>query len=161
PAQARAYRLADNKTAELADWDQDRLVQELTDLQRLEVDLDVLGFGSAEFDALLAAEGGAGPVDPDLIPEPPDEPLTQPGALCLLGRLGRVGGDPAALGTVDRLLAAATVHLVNSDPPYNVRVEPRSNPARAAGLSSFEALSPPKLACPGHRAPPTPRKLRA
>src|SRR5438477_649232 len=44
PAQARAYRLADNKTAELADWDHDRLVHELAELQKLQVDFDVLGF---------------------------------------------------------------------------------------------------------------------
>jgi DNA modification methylase len=35
------------------------------------------------------------------------------------------------------LLAGAPVHLVNTDPPYNCRVEPRSNNAIAAGLSSF------------------------
>lgn len=38
---------------------------------------------------------------------------------------------------MDRLLAGATIHLVNTDPPYNVKVEPRSNNAIAAGLSSF------------------------
>ncbi len=40
---------------------------------------------------------------------------------------------------MDRLLAGAPVHLVNTDPPYNVKVEPRSNNAIAAGLSSFPA----------------------
>jgi DNA modification methylase len=40
---------------------------------------------------------------------------------------------------VDRLLEDAVIHLVNTDPPFNVRVEPRSNNAIAAGLSSFEA----------------------
>jgi DNA modification methylase len=38
---------------------------------------------------------------------------------------------------VDRLLGDASIHLVNTDPPYNVKVEPRSNNAIAAGLSSF------------------------
>jgi len=38
---------------------------------------------------------------------------------------------------VDRLLDGAKIHLVNTDPPYNVKVEPRSNNAIAAGLSSF------------------------
>jgi DNA modification methylase len=38
---------------------------------------------------------------------------------------------------VDRLLGGAVIHLVNTDPPYNVKVEPRSNNAIAAGLSSF------------------------
>src|SRR6516164_5740468 len=43
PAQVKAYRLADNKTGELADWDYERLVQELADLQKLDVDLDMVG----------------------------------------------------------------------------------------------------------------------
>jgi DNA modification methylase len=37
------------------------------------------------------------------------------------------------------LLGGASIHLVNTDPPYNVKVEPRSNNAIAAGLSSFPA----------------------
>src|SRR5262249_36526501 len=43
---------------------------------------------------------------------------------------------------VDRLLGGEPVHLVNTDPPYNVKVEPRSNNAVAAGLSSFEGAKP-------------------
>ena len=39
---------------------------------------------------------------------------------------------------MDRLLDGAAIHLVNTDPPYNVKVEPRNNNAIAAGLSSFE-----------------------
>jgi DNA modification methylase len=35
------------------------------------------------------------------------------------------------------LLDGAVIHLVNTDPPYNVRVEPRSHNAIAAGNSSF------------------------
>jgi hypothetical protein len=34
-------------------------------------------------------------------------------------------------------LGGKTIQLVNTDPPYNVKVEPRSNNAIAAGLSSF------------------------
>jgi hypothetical protein len=47
-------------------------------------------------------------------------------------------GDRSKPEDVDRLLDGAAIHLVNTDPPYNVRVEPRSNNAIAAGLSSFE-----------------------
>jgi DNA modification methylase len=42
---------------------------------------------------------------------------------------------------VERLLNGATIQLVNTDPPYNVKVEPRSNNAIAAGLSSFGGSS--------------------
>jgi DNA modification methylase len=48
-------------------------------------------------------------------------------------------GDSGSVEDVDRLLAGAAIHLANLDPPYNVKVEPRSNNAIAAGLSSFTA----------------------
>ena len=66
---------------------------------------------------------------------------------------------------MDRLLEGANIHLVNTDPPYNVKVEPRSNNAIAAGLSSFAGYgnSDPGrdvIRCP-EKAEPTTRKLRA
>src|SRR5215468_7605255 len=44
PAQARAYRLADNQTAQLSGWDDDKLVQELAQLQDMNFDLGLTGF---------------------------------------------------------------------------------------------------------------------
>ena len=55
----------------------------------------------------------------------------------VLGRHRLLCGDSASADDVDRLLSGAEIHLVNTDPPYNVRVEPRSNNAIAAGNSSF------------------------
>jgi DNA modification methylase len=46
-------------------------------------------------------------------------------------------GDSVSVADVDRLLDGAQIHLCNCDPPYGVKVEPRSNNAIAAGLSSF------------------------
>jgi hypothetical protein len=40
------------------------------------------------------------------------------------------------------LLGGARIQLVNMDAPYNVKVEPRSNNAIAAGLSSFSTTTP-------------------
>ena len=80
-----------------------------------------------------------GLTDPDDVPEPPDEAITQPGDLWILGDHRLLCGDSATPEDVDRLLDGATIHLVNTDPPYNVKVEPRSNNAIAAGNSSFPA----------------------
>ncbi len=52
-------------------------------------------------------------------------------------QVGAEDARPAESQDVDRLLEGAVVDLVHADPPYNVRVEPRSNNAIAAGLSSF------------------------
>ncbi len=142
PALRQAYRLADNKTAELADWDDDRLTAELAGLRSLDFDLDLLGFSADELSRLLAVGDGPAPGDPDDVPQPPDEPVTKPGDLWLLGRHRLLCGDSSRPADLDRLLDGAPVHLVNTDPPYNVKVEPRSNNAIAAGLSSFTAPTP-------------------
>src|SRR5262249_29714692 len=71
--------------------------------------------------------GFHGQTDPDAIPAPPDEPTTGPGDLWLLGNHRLLCADSGNPEHVDRLLDGAQVHLVNTDPPYNVRVEPRSH----------------------------------
>ena len=137
PEKVKAYRIADNKLAELADWDYDLLPIELADLRGMDVDLDLLGFSSEELEKMLGATGTAGLTDPDAIPEPPDAATTQNGDLWVLGNHRLLCGDSGSAADVDRLLDGAKIQLVNTDPPYNVKVEPRSNNAIAAGLSSF------------------------
>ncbi len=163
PAQLRAYRIADNKTAEIADWDGDLLAAELAELKALDFDLSLLGFPEAELQQWLAAEPSSGLTDPDEVPEPPDQPVTRPGDLWFLGNHRLLCGDSGNVEDVDRLLDGAAVHLVNTDPPYNVKVEPRSNNAIAAGLSSFSATHHQKLDVRRHpkKAKPTGTKLRA
>ena len=73
-------------------------------------------------------------------------------------------GDSSRPEDVDRLLGGAAVHLVNTDPPYNVGVEPRSNNAIAAGLSSFRGPRTTSRRTPSATpspAQPAARKLRA
>jgi DNA modification methylase len=76
--------------------------------------------------------------DPDEVPAPPDEAITKPGDLWILGEHRLLCGDSSKPADVDRLLDGQPIHLCNTDPPYNVKVEPRSNNAIAAGLSSFQ-----------------------
>ena len=136
--QIKAYRIADNKVADLATWDLDLLPIELSDLQGMDFDLGLLGFSEEELAKLLDPGVKEGLTDPDDVPEPPDEPVTKPGNLWILGEHRLLCGDSGNPEHVDRLLDGAKIHLVNTDPPYNVRVEPRSNNAIAAGLSSFQ-----------------------
>src|SRR5262249_53317661 len=86
------------------------------------------------------------------------------GDLWLLGKHRLLCGDSSKTEDVDRLLDGAKIHLVNTDPPYNVKVEPRSNNAIAAGLSSFESIQHHQqldLARHPQKATPTTPKLRA
>jgi DNA modification methylase len=114
---------------------------------------------AAKVGTSLLREGGT---DPDAISEPPDEPSTRLGDLWLLGNHRLLCGDSSKPEDVDRLLEGAGIHLANTDPPYNVRVEPRSNNAIAAGLSSFEATHHQKLDVERRpeKAQPTTKKLR-
>jgi len=137
PEQVKAYRIADNKTAELAEWNYELLPIELGELAGMNYDLGLLGFSEEELAKLLDPGVKEGLTDPDEVPQPPDEPITRPGDLWLLGEHRLLCGDAGKTEDVDRLLDGQPVHLVNTDPPYNVRVEPRSNNAIAAGLSSY------------------------
>lgn len=85
PEQVRAYRIADNKTSDLSDWDYDILPIELSELQDAGFDLGLLAFDEDELAKLLNAEPTEGLTDDDAVPEPPAEPITQPGDLWLLG----------------------------------------------------------------------------
>jgi DNA modification methylase len=164
PAQIKAYRIADNQTAQLADWDFELLPIELAELQSMDFDLSLLGFGQDELIGLLNPDLKQGQCDPDDVPEPPDEATTQAGDIWILGDHRLLCADSSKPSDVDRLLDGATIHLVNTDPPYNVKVEPRSNNAIAAGLSSFggpkhhQSLD---LARHPKKSKPTNRKLRA
>jgi DNA modification methylase len=163
PVKARAYRIADNATAAIAEWDADLLPIELEELEGLDFDLSLLGFDDDELKEWMAPPENPGLTDPDEVPEPPDAAVTQPGDLWVLGNHRLLCGDSSKPEDVDRLLGGATIHLVNTDPPYNVKVEPRSNNAIAAGLSSFETTHHQKLDVERHpgKAKGTTRKLRA
>src|SRR5262245_42256396 len=164
PAQIKAYRLADNQTASLSSWDDDKLVLELAQLQEMQFDINLSGFSAEDLHRLFEPVPTAGLTDADDIPEPPDHAQTQPGDVWLLGPHRLLCGDSSKAQDVDRLLEGAAIHLVNSDPPYNVRVEPRSNNAIAAGLSSFAGVQHHQaldLTRHPHKAKPNSKKLRA
>lgn len=163
PEQIRGYRLADNRTNEIAEWNFELLPVELKALEAANFDLGLLGFDKDELAKLLGNDLQDGQCDPDDVPLPPDEAVTQPGDLWLLGDHRLLCGDSSKPDDVDRLLDNHPIHLVNTDPPYNVKVEPRSNNAIAAGLSSFTSTHHQGLDLARHpgKSKPTEKKLRA
>ena len=163
PSQVAAYRIADNQLASLAEWDYDLLPLELAELQEADFNLELLGFDPDELAKILNPALQDGQCDPDEVPAPPDAAITQPGDLWLLGNHRLLCGDSSLPNDLDRLLGGARIHLVNTDPPYNVKVEPRSNNAIAAGLSSFQATHHQSMDVARHpeKAKPTGKKLRA
>jgi DNA modification methylase len=163
PEQIKAYRIADNKLGELSDWNYELLPLELEDLKASDFDLGLLSFSDEELANVFQTSMSEGLTDPDEVPEPPDEPRTKPGDLWILGDHRLLCGDSANPEHVDRLLDGAKVNLVNTDPPYNVKVEPRSNNAIAAGNSSFSNKHHQKFDLKRHpeKAQATHAKMRA
>jgi DNA modification methylase len=123
PAQARAYRLADNQTAGIAEWDEDLLAVELAGLKKADVDLALLGFDADEL-ARLSGTVEEGLTDPDAVPEPPAEPVTRPGDLWLLGSHRLLCGDSTRAADVARVLDGAVPFLMVTDAPYGVAYDP-------------------------------------
>ncbi|OJU26692.1 MAG: DNA methylase [Nitrobacter sp. 62-13] len=124
-AQARAFRLADNRIALNAGWDDELLSVELERLKEDGVDLALLGFAEDELDRLLdELNGGGASEGEDEVPEPPAQAVTRPGDLWLLGPHRLLCGDATVATDVERLLDDAHPHLMVTDPPYGVEYDP-------------------------------------
>jgi DNA modification methylase len=110
---ARAYALADNRSAELAEWDESVLAKSLLELMDEEWNIEELGFDLPE---------------PEIIQEDPDEvPIeeevvnrTKPGQLWKLGDHLLYCGDSTEEATFTRLMGDEKAHLIWTDPPWNV-----------------------------------------
>ena len=118
PQQVRAYRVADNKVAELASWDAELLPIELADLRTGGVDLESLGFTSKDLASLFNA-GTKGKTDPDAVPEPPPKPITKSGDIWWLGEHRLLCGDAMGAGDVEFLMGDVRAEMLFTDPPYN------------------------------------------
>lgn len=118
-AEATAFAIADNRTAELAEWDEASLHAQLAAIAIEDEELlAATGFDEKELAKLAAA--AAPEVTEDEVPEPPAEPITQPGDLWLLGKHRLLCGDSTKVGDVERLMNGATANLMVTDPPYGV-----------------------------------------
>lgn len=119
-AQIKAYRLADNRTSEEAEWDEELLGIELGELSDLGFDLELTGFNDEELEKLLCEINENGLTEDDAIPEVPTEAVTKAGDIWQLGEHKLICGDSLDTEILDALLAGHLVDMVFTDPPYNV-----------------------------------------
>lgn len=122
PAQVKAYRLADNRVAQEAQWDNDLLGLEFEDLKGADFDLALTGFEGDEIEALFAGDERQGVTGDDDIPalEEGKPPVTQPGDLWLMGAHRLLCGDATIEAQVARLMDERRAVLLATDPPYGV-----------------------------------------
>jgi len=120
PQQIKAYRLADNRVAQEAEWDMDLLKLELSELDEEGFSLDLTGFNEDELEALLAEGTEDGLTDEDETPEVEEEAITLEGDLWILGKHRLRCGDSTNAEHVADLLQNVQPHLMVTDPPYGV-----------------------------------------
>lgn len=123
--QLRAYRLADNRLAELAGWDAELLTLELGELTALELDFDleITGFETADLDRLLAPASAETASEEDAFRAPECPAASRSGDLWLLGSHRLLCADARQEAVYQRLLGGETAQMVFTDPPYNVPIQ--------------------------------------
>lgn len=116
--EARAFLIADNRTAELGYTDDSLLLAQLEALQ----DRDGTGYSDddlGELRGLVAAlEHRDNERDPDDVPEPPAEPVSKRGEVYALGAHRLMCGDATDPADVELLLAGERPVLAFTSPPY-------------------------------------------
>lgn len=132
--QRRAYVLADNQLALNAGWDEALLAVELKELADAGFDLPVVGFADDDIARLLGSlEEPAEPwADQDDAPPAPEEPVSRPGDVWLLGSHRLMCGDSTDAGAVSILIAGGHADLLFTDPPYGVAHNRRGRSSRRA-----------------------------
>lgn len=123
--QARTLALAANRIGELGSWNLDALRIEFQELAELKVDLDVTGFTLQEQDIILldSLDGKSEDDSSDAMEEAPEHPVTRLGDLWVLGEHRLICGDARERSIYETLLDGASVHVVLTDAPYNVRIQ--------------------------------------
>ncbi|MEQ3708990.1 MAG: site-specific DNA-methyltransferase [Tateyamaria sp.] len=129
-AQVRALRIADNKLAELSDWNEEALRIELGELMdlslagELDFSLDITGFEIPEIDIIIGGAGEETAEDAETVetPDPAKPVVTRPGDLWLLGDHKILCGNSLETQSYQRVLDGEACGMVFTDPPYNVPV---------------------------------------
>ena len=109
PEKVKAYRLADNKTNELAFWDDELLDIELGDIT--DIDMEQFGFDLSEDEPTETTED-------DYEAEPPEEPKAKLGDLYQLGNHRLICGDSTDPAVIDRLMDGVKADIAITSPPY-------------------------------------------
>jgi ParB-like chromosome segregation protein Spo0J len=119
----KALNIALNKIN--GDWDKDKLMLLITDLQGADFDVSLTGFEPAELDALFkdSLKDGIHDDDFDVDAELQKPAVTKRGDVWRLGQHRLICGDSTKLDTFTSLMDGKLANLVVTDPPYNVNYE--------------------------------------
>ena len=118
--QIKAFRLADNKVSELAQWDFSKLEEELKELSEMDLDFQMDEFGFSEI--------GGGTEQTEIIEDDfddtlPEDPKAKIGDIYELGDHRLICGDSTDINVIDKLLDGSRAEIVFTDPPYNMHYD--------------------------------------
>lgn len=120
PEKVKAFRIADNKVAEIATWNEELLNIELGELAELDFNMEEFGFG--DFEEIKEVEE-----DVDFDTTPPEDPTSQEGEIYQLGRHRLMVGDSTSIEHVVALMGGQQADLLLTDPPYNLAYKGRTD----------------------------------
>lgn len=141
-AQIKAFRISVNRMAEFAEWDNELLALELGELGDLGFDMDLVGFTDEEMAALMPVDATEGLTDPDDAPPLPDNPVTRPGDVWVMGKHRLMCGDSTSIDAVDKLMAGSAVDMVYTDPPYGISVVGKNGKVGGGNLAKNGVYAP-------------------
>lgn len=107
--QVKAFRLVDNKVAEIAEWDIEALIQELNEI---EMDLSLFGFEKQK--------GINDVVEDEFEIELPKKPNAKRGDIYKLGNHRLICGDATDINVIEKLMDMDMADCLITDPPYNI-----------------------------------------
>lgn len=129
PNQIKAYRIADNRVADEATWDNELLALEFLDLEQAEYDMSLMGFETFEIESIMNFEAeadsdtepdpGPPPETMDEVPVLPKTPVSKAGDVWCLGRHHLICGDSTDPLVVAQLMGGVQAHLCFTSPPYD------------------------------------------
>jgi len=123
---AKAYAIADNRSAQFSEWDNGSLVRQLNELRIEDKALfEAVGFNDIELSDLVNRVESITDfkTDPDIVPDVPGEPTTKVGDLFELGDHRLLCGDATSKSDVSRLMDGTKIDIVLTDPPYGINLD--------------------------------------
>lgn len=140
-AEELADLLADNKIAELAEFDDEKTRALLLNLKDFDIDFEIAGFEITDVDKLISL-GNPGKTDPDQVPDldPAQPPQSKIGQIWALGDHRLICSDARDAAAIERLMHGDLAHMVFTDPPYNVNYQGRKTKRKKIKNDNLPAI---------------------
>lgn len=139
--QVRAFRLADNKVAEIAYWDIELLMSEIESVDNL--DMTLFGFTDSDYtlDDFEDEETDTDISEDEIESEDDSVSSVEYGDIYQLGRHRLMCGDSTSAGDMKELVDGEKIDLYVTDPPYNVAYEGKTEEALTIQNDSMDDAS--------------------